>query len=74
MTFTLVSSLPVSIYFLGFLNYLSICSLYVLLNFKIPVQVYDYFASVYEQLNSSILSLFGIEVKLAPFSDEKVNS
>ena len=32
------SSIPLTIYFLGFLNYFSLTSLYVLLNYRIPEQ------------------------------------
>ena len=69
----IAASSPVSVYFMSFLNYFTMCSLYALLNFPIPQHIYEYFANVYEQLNSSIFSLFGIEVKLQPFSDEKVS-
>ena len=51
MVTTLASSLPIGIYFLSFINYFSLCSLYILLNFPIPQQIYVYLVSVYEQLN-----------------------
>lgn len=51
MVASIASSLPIGIYFLSFINYFSLCSLYVLLNFPIPKQVYQYLATVYEQLN-----------------------
>ena len=66
---TVASSLPIGIYFLSFINYFSLCSLYVLLNYPIPKQLYQYLASVYEQLNESLLAIFGVEVSLGPFSD-----
>lgn len=33
---TVVSSVPLSVYFLSFVNYFTLSSLYVLLNFPIP--------------------------------------
>jgi hypothetical protein len=33
-------AMPISIYFLGFLNYFSLTSVYVLLNFPIPEHIY----------------------------------
>ena len=45
-------------------------SLYVLLNFKIPKVLYKYLAYSYQEINGSILGLFGFEVlKLSPLSD-----
>ena len=41
------SSSPVSIYFLSFLNYFTLCSIYVLLNFPIPESLYRYLSLVY---------------------------
>ena len=66
--------MPLSIYFLGFLNYFTMCSLYVLLNFKIPEHIFTYLALIYEQINSDILSLFGISVNVPAFSEERVSS
>ena len=68
------SSIPLSVYFLGFLNYFTLSSLYVLLNFPIPKHIYLAFAEVYKQQNISILSLFGIDVTCAHQSDEKVDN
>jgi hypothetical protein len=42
------TSLPFTIYFLGFLNYFTMSSLYVLLNFPIPEQLFDYLSFMYE--------------------------
>ena len=54
------SSLPFAVYFLGFLNYFTMSSLYVLLNFRIPEMLYRYLAFSYNELNRSILELFGV--------------
>ena len=71
---SVASSAPLSIYFLSFINYFTLSSIYVLLNFPIPEALYQYLALVYKELNSSILSIFGIEVFTIPKSDEKVTS
>lgn len=44
---TVASSVPFSIFFLGFLNYFTMCSLYVLLNFPLPETLYRYLSLVY---------------------------
>ena len=66
--------MPLSIYFLGFLNYFTMCSLYVLLNFPIPEHVFNFLGLMYVQVNSDILSAFGVKIKVPGFSDERVNS
>ena len=70
---TVASSIPLSIYFLSFLNYFVLSSLYVLVNFPIPKHIYIAFSEIYKQLNISILSLFGIDVNFVPLSEEKVD-
>ena len=72
MISSVASSFPLSIYFLSFLNYFTLSSLYVLVNFPIPRHIYESFAEVYKQLNFNILSTFGVEVKFKSKSDEKV--
>ena len=57
---TFAYSTPVSIYFLGFINYFTLSSLYVLLNFPIPQHVYEYLAIVYQLINTQILQSFGV--------------
>lgn len=71
---TVASSLPFLIYFLSFLNYFSMSSLYVLLHFRIPEHLYRYLAYIYHELNKSILELFGFELDPSHFSSEKVTS
>ena len=53
------NSLPFTIYFLGFINYFTMTSLYVLLNFELPEILYRYLAFSYQQINENILRLFG---------------
>ena len=64
----LVSS-PVAIYFLGFLNFVSISSLYVLLNFKIPEKVYKYLSFIYKELGTSFLVTFNLDYSVPQMSD-----
>ena len=71
---TVASSLPFLIYFLSFINYFTMSSLYVLLHFRIPEQLYRYLAYTYQELNKSILELFGFEFEPSHFSTEKVTS
>ena len=68
------SSAPLSIYFLSFLNYFTLSSIYVLLNFPIPEEIYQYLALMYQKINASLFDIFGIKVFSKPKSDEKVSS
>ena len=68
MVFEFASSIPLTIYFLGFLNYFSLTSLYVLLNYRIPEQVYFYLADSYIKLNQSLFAYFGIDISISPLS------
>ena len=70
----LIEFMPFSVYFLSFINYFSMSSLYVLLNFPIPEQVYRYLAYFYEELNKDLLALFGLEIHIRPFGEEKTSS
>jgi hypothetical protein len=70
---TFTSSMPFSIYFLGFINYLTLSSLYVFLNFPIPEQTYRLLGGIYEQLNSDLLQLFGVDIEFPPLSYERVD-
>lgn len=65
--------MPITIYFLSFLNYFTLSSLYVLLNFPIPEHIYKYLSVVYEQINANMLAMIGINLELPPLSSEKVN-
>jgi hypothetical protein len=71
---SVVVSIPLTIYFLGFLNYFVLCSLYVLLNFPIPEHVYKYLGSLYEDVNGNLFSIIGVTIQMDPLSDEKVTS
>lgn len=57
---SLISSIPISIYFLGFVNYFSMTSLYILLNVKIPSGIFNYLSEAYKELNKDIFNLFGV--------------
>ena len=63
------SSTPTSVYFLSFLNYFTLSSLYVLLNFPMPKHIYLCFAQVYKSMNENIFALFGINIDFVPLSD-----
>ena len=60
MITSMASSTPTSIYFLSFLNYFTLCSLYVLLNFRIPQHLFNYFSVIYSSVNEDIFCMFGI--------------
>ena len=66
---SVASSIPLSIYFLGYLNYFTMCSLYVLLNFPIPEHAFNFLGSIYVHVNSDILSAFGVEINMPKLSD-----
>ena len=69
------TSLPFTIYFLGFINYFTMSSLYVLLNFELPEILYRYLAFSYQQINEDVLRIFGFQLtELNPLSDERVTS
>lgn len=61
------------IYFLGFINYFTLNSLYVLLNFKIPEHVFKHLEGVQNEINSDLLSLTGTTFSFPQVSGEKVN-
>jgi hypothetical protein len=69
----LVSSTPLVIYFLAFINFFTTSSLYVLLNFPVPEHVHNYISAIYDSLNMNILTLLGISPHLKSISQEKVN-
>ena len=69
-----LQAIPISLYFLGFMNYLSLSSMYVLLNFPLPEHIYQQLSLTYQQISVSLLELVGFEVILNPLSDEMVKS
>lgn len=62
------TSTPLAIYFLGFINFFTLSSLYVLINFAFPKNVYTYLSFIFDSLNGSILQLMGIQYKFEPIS------
>lgn len=68
---TVASSVPFSIFFLGFLNYFTMCSLYVLLNFPLPETLYRYLSLVYNEINTNLFAVVGIDFKIPPLSVDK---
>lgn len=67
-------STPITVYFLGFLNFVSTSSLYVLLNFPMPEQAYSYLSVLYTQLGPGIFTMLNLNVSVNPISDERVNN
>lgn len=55
----IVFSSPFTCFFLGFLNYFNLTSLYVLLNVKIPYNVYSILKIIYNSINTGMLNYIG---------------
>jgi hypothetical protein len=70
---TFATSMPITVYFLGFVNYFTLSSLYVLLNFPLPEHIYEYLSLIYNQINSNFLAVIGANIAIPPLSDEKVD-
>ena len=70
---TFATSMPITVYFLGFVNYFTLSSLYVLLNFPLPENIYKYLSLIYDQINSNFLAVIGENIAIPPLSDEKVD-
>lgn len=66
---TFVGSMPMTVYFLGFLNYFTLSSLYVLLNFPLPEHVYKYLSMVYRNVQSNLLTIIGVDIQIPALSD-----
>jgi hypothetical protein len=71
---TVISSMPFSVYFLSFLNYFTMSSLYALLNLPIPEQTYRHLSELYKDVSVNIFELLGISFELPPLSYERVDS
>ena len=54
-----ILSTPLAIYFIGFINFFTLSSLYILLNFPIPKYVYTYLNVIFSSINSNFLRLLG---------------
>ena len=61
-----IAATPISLYFLAYLNFINTCSLYVLLNFPLPRQIYDTFSFLY---NSDLFSMLGINPQVPQFTE-----
>lgn len=48
-------------------------SLYVLLNYKIPKNIYKHLVQVYGYVNGNLLDLFGFSVNVPWFEEERVD-
>jgi hypothetical protein len=67
-----LKSIPASGYFLSFINYFAMSSLYALLNVDIPEHLNSYLTHLYKSINQDILALFGVDIDVVPLGDEKV--
>ncbi len=66
-------SSPFTCFFLGFLSYFTLSSLYVLLGMPLPDPVFNHLSSVYDLLGLNLLAFLGFQVEVAPLSDEMVD-
>jgi hypothetical protein len=69
----LLSSSPFVVYFLGFFNYITLCSLYVLLNFPMPKHLYTSLKPMFFDLNDTIFTFIGLKVSPELSHSELVN-
>lgn len=69
-----VFSSPFTCFFLGFFNYFTLNSLYVLLNIQLPDIIFKELSSLYASSNANILTSFGISFSPPPFTHELVDS
>ena len=71
---TFTASTPLTVYFLGFLNYFTVSSLYILLNFRIPRNIYKYLTIIYGHVNSNLLELFKLKINVPKVEEERVTN
>lgn len=70
----IISSSPFLIYFLGFINFLNICSIYVLLDMTLPYELYFYLKTIFNFINKDIFSVVGLTINIPHYSKELVTS
>ena len=63
---------PFTYYFLGFINFFTISSHYILLNMPIPEALYNHLSAFYQQVNSNVIGRFWKLAYSAP-TQEMVN-
>lgn len=59
---TFAVSTPIAIYFLGFLNYFTLTSLYLLLNYQLPEHIFKYLAIVYDNVQSDLMTIANVNL------------
>lgn len=69
-----VFSSPFTCFFLGFFNYFTLNSLYVLLNIQLPDIIFKELSALYASSNANLLTSFGVSFAPAPFTHELVDS
>jgi hypothetical protein len=60
-----VFSSPLASFFLGFFNYFTLNSLYVLLDISLPKIIFDQFSGLYFALNQNMLDFFGVNFTIS---------
>jgi hypothetical protein len=57
---------------MGFINFFTLSSLYVLINFSFPKNVYTYLTFIFDSLSGSIFRILGIKYQFQSISSEKI--
>ena len=69
-----VFSSPFAGFFLGFFNYFTLNSLYILLNIQLPDIIFKELSALYASSNANLLTSFGISFSPASLTHELVDS
>jgi len=72
-SFTFVFSSPLALFFLSTFNYFNLSSLYILLNIRVPIDIFNYFAPLFESLQSNALNNISILSDWKSISHERVD-
>jgi hypothetical protein len=70
--FTVIFSSPLALQFLSLFNYFMLCSLYVLINMKIPYEVFRYLSLFLTSASGNLLTFFNVQLDIDPLSAERV--
>jgi len=72
-SFTFVFSSPLALFFLSTFNYFNLSSLYILLNIRVPIDIFNYFAPLFESLQSNVLNNISFLSDWKSISHERVD-
>jgi len=61
-------STPLTYYFLSFINFINLHSLYILLSINMPTQLYDILTLAYQTSNANLLQITGITLNPPSYS------